>query len=244
MDEATSSTQTMRAQLLLREKILAGELAPGSRLLEVYLAEELGISRTPVRDALSRLAEEGLLDRGRRGGFIVRSFTLADVLDAIEVRGVLEGTAARLAAERGVQIEEMVRLEEVVYRMDEVFDARGGFTDLETYGLLNRQFHELLPRLAGSVILERELERVARLPFASPSAFIHEQPNDAPFRLSLVTAQSQHRAMVEAIAKREGFRAETVAREHARIARQNLEDAVMSQRIKVANVPSLALVVD
>jgi GntR family transcriptional regulator of vanillate catabolism len=244
MNESTASTQTMRAQLLLREKILAGELAPGSRLLEVYLAEQLGISRTPVRDALSRLAEEGLLDRGSRGGFIVRSFTLADVLDAIEVRGVLEGTAARLAAERGVQIESMARFEQVVYRMDELFDVKGNITDLEAYGELNWQFHQLLARLAGSVIIERELERVAKLPFASPSAFIHEQPNDAAFRLSLVTAQAQHRAMVEAIAKREGFRAETVAREHARIARQNLEDAVTSQRIKVRNVPSLALVVD
>jgi GntR family transcriptional regulator of vanillate catabolism len=166
------------------------------------------------------------------------------VLDSIEVRGVLEGTAARLAAERGVQIESMARFEQVVYRMDSLFDVKGNITDLETYGELNWQFHQLLSRLAGSVIIERELERVAKLPFASPSAFIHEQPNDAAFRLSLVTAQAQHRAMVEAIAKREGFRAETVAREHARIARQNLEDAVTSQRIKVRNVPSLALVVD
>lgn len=234
----------MRAQLLLREQVLAGELAPGSRLLEVNLAEELGISRTPVRDALSRLAEEGLLERGRRGGFIVRSFTLADVLDAIELRGVLEGTSARLAAERGVQIEAMARLEQVVYRLDEVFGSTGSIAELDSYGRLNQQFHTLLSRLSGSAIVEQELERVSKLPFASPSAFIHDQPDDLPFRLSLITAQSQHRSIVEAIAKREGFRAETIAREHARVARQNLEEAVTSQRIKIRNVPSLALVVD
>lgn len=244
MNDPMASTQTMRAQLLLREKVLAGELAPGTRLLEVYLAEELGISRTPVRDALGRLAEEGLLERGSRGGFVVRSFTLADVLDAIELRGVLEGTAARLAAERGVQIETMARFEQVVYRMDEVFDSRGNVVDLAAYETLNLKFHGLLSRLSGSVIVARELERVSSLPFASPSAFIHEQPNDTPFRLSLISAQAQHRSIVEAIAKREGFRAETVAREHARIARQNLEDAVTSQRITIRNVPSLALVVD
>ena len=244
MNEPAASTQTLRAQLLLREKILAGDLAPATRLLEVSVAEELGISRTPVRDALSRLAEEGLLDRGSRGGFIVRSFTLADVLDAIELRGVMEGTAARLAAERGIQIETMARFEQVVYRMDAIFDSNGRVLDLEAYGQLNMQFHLLLSRLSGSMIVERELQRVSSLPFASPSAFIHEQPNDTSFRLSLVAAQAQHRALVEAIAKREGFRAETVAREHARIARQNLEDAVTSQRIKIRNVPSLALVVD
>ena len=66
------------------------------------LAKEFSISRTPIREALSRLAEEGLLERARGGGFVVRSFAIADVLDMIELRGVLEGTAARLAAERGV----------------------------------------------------------------------------------------------------------------------------------------------
>lgn len=240
----TSSTQTMRAQLLLREKILAGELAPGTRLLEVYLAEDLGISRTPVRDALSRLAEEGLLERGSKGGFIVRSFTLADALDAIELRGVLEGTAARLAAERGVDIELMSRLEQIVYMLDEAFDSRGNVEDLDSYAELNARFHEMLAALSGSVIVEREIERVTKLPFASPSAFIHERSDAAAFRMSLIAAQAQHRALVEAIAKREGLRAEMIAREHARVARQNLEDALTSERIQVRDVPSLALVVD
>lgn len=239
-----NSTQALRAQFLLREKILAGELEPGSRLLEVYLAEDLGISRTPIRDALSRLAEEGLLDRGTRGGFIVRSFTVADALDAIEIRGVLEGTAARLAAERGVPLERMARLEQVVDRMDQLFDSDGVMQDLEAWGELNSQFHESLRSLPGSVIVEREIARVCKLPFASPIAFIHERSGDASFRRSLVTAQTQHRAVVDSIVKREGFRAETVAREHSRLARQNLEEALASQPVSIRNLPSLALVVD
>jgi GntR family transcriptional regulator of vanillate catabolism len=243
MTEA-STTQSMRAQLLLREKVLAGELAPGSRLLEVPLAEDLGISRTPVRDALSRLAEEGLLDRGSKGGFIVRSFTLADALDAIELRGVLEGTAARLAAERGVANEPMSRLEQIVYMLDQTFDSAGAVADLDAYGELNAKFHATLASLAGSAILEREIERVTKLPFASPSAFIHDQSHGGSFRLSLIPAQAQHRALVEAILKREGLRAEMIAREHARVARQNLEEALTSERVGVRDVPSLALVVD
>lgn len=240
----TTSTQAMRAQLLLREKILAGELAPGSRLLEVYLADDLGISRTPVRDALSRLAEEGLLERGSRGGFVVRSFTVAEALDAIEIRGVLEGTAARLAAERGVAIEEIARLEQVVQRTEEVFDDDGAIADLDAYGALNLEFHDLLSSISGSTMLSRELERVSKLPFASPSAFIHEQSDDVAFRRSVPLAQAQHRAIAGAIVNREGSRAEALAREHARLARQNLEDALRFKRITVRNVPSLALVVD
>ncbi len=75
------------------------------RLFEVSLAETLEISRTPVREALSRLAEEGLLDRLPNGGFVVRRFGYEDVIDSIELRGVMEGTAARLAAERGASPE-------------------------------------------------------------------------------------------------------------------------------------------
>ena len=240
----TSSTQTMRAQFLLREKILAGELRPGSRLLEVYLAEDLGISRTPVRDALSRLAEEGLLERGSRGGFIVRSFTVADALDAIEIRGVLEGTAARLAAERGVPLERMARLEQIVDRMDQLFDSDGVMQDFDGWGRLNSEFHGYLRGLSGSAIVERELARVSKLPFASPTAFIHERSGYVSFRRSLITAQTQHRALVDAIVTREGFRAETVAREHSHLARHNFEEALASRPAATRNVPSLALVVD
>ena len=81
--------------------ILRGELAPGERLGEVALAERLGVSRTPIRQALPALACEGLLAAAGRRGYLVRSFSPQDVLDAIETRGVLEGLAARRIAERG-----------------------------------------------------------------------------------------------------------------------------------------------
>ncbi|MFP3608218.1 GntR family transcriptional regulator, partial [Paraburkholderia sp. SIMBA_053] len=75
----------------LREKILAGELAPGQRLVEAQLAQWLGVSRTPLRYALSVLASEALLERSGARGFVVRRFSVRDVLNAIDVRGVLEG---------------------------------------------------------------------------------------------------------------------------------------------------------
>ena len=80
--------------------LLAGEFDPGDRISEAPLAARIGVSRTPIRLALERLAHEGLLEPYPTGGFIVRKFTLDDVWNGIEVRGLLEGGAARLAAER------------------------------------------------------------------------------------------------------------------------------------------------
>ena len=97
---SNSDTQTGRLVLALREQILQGQFSPSERLTELGLASRLNASRTPVRLALERLANEGLLDAIPSGGFRLRSFSLADIRDAIEIRGVLEGIAARFAAER------------------------------------------------------------------------------------------------------------------------------------------------
>jgi GntR family transcriptional regulator of vanillate catabolism len=80
--------------------ILKGDFQAGERISELPLVAMLGVSRTPIRLALERLAHEGLLEPYPTGGFIVRGFTLDDVWDSIEMRGTLEGVAARLAAER------------------------------------------------------------------------------------------------------------------------------------------------
>src|SRR5690348_10618860 len=80
--------------------LLRGEFATGERLSELSLVARLGVSRTPIRLALQKLAHEGLLESLPSAGFLVRQFNMADVWDAIELRGALEGAAARLAAER------------------------------------------------------------------------------------------------------------------------------------------------
>lgn len=226
MSAQANPTQAVRAQMILRESILAGELPGGTRLLEVALAERLAISRTPVRDALARLAEEGLLDRVSSGGFVVRSFGIGDVLDAIELRGVLEGTAARLAAERGVAPERFRALADVVDQLDAAFATWSDKIDIQVYSDLNATFHTLLRGLSDSMVVEREIERVDKLPFGSASSFLQNAPGDPRFAASLMVAQAQHRAMLEAIAGREGARAEALAREHARLAGRNLERAL------------------
>src|SRR5262245_35112692 len=120
--ESTRSTgvdsQIGRAFIGLREMLLHGELAVGERISELPLVTRLGASRTPIRLALERLAHMGLLDVLPTGGFSVRGFTLAEVQDAIELRGVLEGTAARFAAERLQSDAELNGLRQCCARME------------------------------------------------------------------------------------------------------------------------------
>src|SRR5689334_3914754 len=99
-NDSTSDSQLGRTVLRLRELILKGEFGPRERISEHPLSARLGVSRTPIRLALERLAHEGLLEPYPTGGFIVRQFTLDDIWDGIEIRSLLEGGAARLAAER------------------------------------------------------------------------------------------------------------------------------------------------
>jgi len=230
MAEAATTTHASRALIELRRRIISGELEGGQRLYEVSLAEALQISRTPVREALARLAEEGLLDRGR-GGYIVRTFLLADAIDAIELRGVIEGTAARFAAERDPVPERLDGIRAILAELDACFGPEGGDIDFDAYADANARFHRALAALSGSRVIERELERVSRLPFAGPSAFIpHKEYFVSHRRRSLDLAQAQHRAIVEAIVAREGARAEHLAREHARTARNDMEH-VLRERL-------------
>ena len=238
-------THAWRAMTELRKRILSGEFDPGARLSEVAVAEALDISRTPVRHALTKLADEGLLERLAGGGFAVRSFAVQDVRDAIEIRGVLEGTAARLAAERGAPPEGLARLHEVVRELDTCFLAeRDSDVDFERYVPLNAAFHDTLWSLCGSPVLRGELERATRLPFAAPSAFLPDGSAIDAFRRSLRVAQAQHRAIASAIAAREGARAEALSREHARIALGNLEYILSEDRTLLEQIPGLALLAD
>lgn len=242
MKQSDAATHGRRAVIELREKIISGELQGGMRLFEVSLADTLQISRTPVREALSRLTEEGLLDRLPSGGFVVRRFGYSDVVDSIELRGVMEGMAARLAAERGAAPEALAEMATTVARLDACFGTEIDEVDFDKYSDLNEIFHHQLAALAGSDVVRREVERASSLPFASPSAFLPDKADIAAFRRSLRSAQAQHHALVEAIGAREGTRAEWLAREHARTARRNLEYIFGEDPDLLQKIPGLAII--
>jgi GntR family transcriptional regulator of vanillate catabolism len=222
LPSAAASAQ-QQALLALRSSILAGELPGGSRITELAVVERLGVSRTPVRAALQRLEQEGLLEALPNGGYAVQSFSERDVADAIELRGTLEGLLARLAAERGGGAVPLAEARALLAQIDAVLEAPTlDGAAFAGYVGLNQRFHALVAELAASPLIERQLERVVALPFASPSAFVVAQAQSPQARDMLVIAQDQHRQVLDAIERREGARAEALMREHARLAQRNL----------------------
>jgi GntR family transcriptional regulator of vanillate catabolism len=232
--ELEGGSQAVKAQQRLRELILAGHLPAGTRIAELALVDRLGMSRTPIRTALMRLGEEGLLQTLPGGGYAVRTFSEREVADAIELRGTLEGLAARLAAERGVNQTLMQDASACLDQIDALLQP--GILDddhFSGYVRLNARFHRLLAEMADSALLTREIERASGLPFASPSGFVGVQAHTSGARDTLVVAQYQHRQVLQAIAQREAGRAEGLMREHSRIARHHLGLALQNPQISV-----------
>lgn len=233
------TSQTERVILTLREMLLRGDFAPNERLAELTLVRRLNASRTPVRLALDRLAREGVLEALPAGGFRVREFAIADVWDAIEIRGVLEGTAARFAAERLSEPDELLRLRLYCRDAEQLLPmTREQFV---RYVEINDAFHAELWRLAKSPMLTRAIESLVALPFASPGALVFG-PDDAvePAQLAIIGVE-HFRGMVDAIATREGTRAESLAREHARLARRHLASALRDKET-FGRMPGASLV--
>ena len=241
--EATeeSGSQAVKAQQRLREWILAGDLPGGSRIAELALVDRLGMSRTPIRAALMRLGQEGLLETLSGGGYAVRTFSEREVADAIELRGTLEGLAARLAAERGVRPAVLKQATECLDQIDLLL-RRGALDDdgFSSYVRLNGQFHKMLSEMADSAVLAREIERASSLPFASASGFVGVQAHNPDARDMLMVAQHQHRQVLDAIAQREAGRAEALMREHSRLARHNL--GLVMKNPQQASMPGMQLI--
>jgi GntR family transcriptional regulator of vanillate catabolism len=234
MRTAAPSSQAVNALLKLREFILGGEIKAGERMSELALVERLGVSRTPIRAALVRLEQEGLLRALPTGGFVVNAFNERDIHAAIEIRGTLEGLAARLAAERGVSATDLDVLKHCLSGLDELVLDGGGVTvdSFSAYVELNEQFHRIIIELADSAVLTRQIAGAVTLPFASASAFVMVQARLPEAQTMFTVAQDHHRCIVRAIEAREGQRAEMLMREHARLARRNLELALRNQQTR------------
>lgn len=227
------SSQTVGALLSLRELILKGEVKAGERMSELALVERLGVSRTPIRAALARLEQEGLLHAIPTGGFAVSAFDERDIHAAIEIRGTLEGLAARFAAERGVSDAALADLKMCLSELDRlVFESGVTVDNFSAYAKLNEQFHRLIIELADSAILSRQIARAVTLPFASAGAFVRVQATLPEAQIMFTVAQDHHRCIVRAIETRENERAEALMREHARLAQRNVELALRNKRTR------------
>lgn len=236
------TSQTARATLALREMLVQGKFSPGERLREIPLARELGVSRIPLRLALERLAHEGFVEMRPTRGFLAQQFSLEDIHDAIELRGLLEGSAARRAAQR---LQDPMRVD-VLRKLNDEMTAlvrRGKLTLDCVAGYIDRnsRFHAEILALSGSRLLKRAMDQICAHPFASPSAFLQRHYVAPESHELFLISVDQHRGIVEAIAARDSGRAESIAREHARVARRNLDSALNNQKLG-ESVPGLRLI--
>jgi GntR family transcriptional regulator of vanillate catabolism len=217
------NTQQTRALVRIREMILRGQLASGRRLAEAPLAEMLGMSRTPVRQALPVLAQEGLLAEHETRGYIVRGFSTQDILDALDVRGVLEGLAARRVAERGAPRNLIAALRQALIDGDRIF-TKGRLEDSDEalYAEMNGRLHRLIVQEAGSAMIEQALERIARIPFAAPQAVAFDRTSLDQMYWRLMYGHRQHHYIVDALENGEGSRVEGLMREHVNPVKDSL----------------------
>lgn len=228
MTQASLQKLHLNAAIKIRELILQGRLAPGTRITEAALSEMLGLSRTPVRQALPALEKDGLLTPVGKRGFAVRAFTHEESLTALETRGTLEGMAAKIAAERGLRADIQAEFHACLTQGDAILADRDDISASNyAYGEMNARFHRLLLQAADRPLISELVERCAVVPFVSPAtiAFGDARLGDAPDAVALadlVYAHRQHHYIVEALERRESSRAEMLLREHATIQRHSM----------------------
>lgn len=139
----------------LREAIINGTLKPGERMMEIQLAEQLGVSRTPVREAIRKLELEGFVVMIPRKGAYVAGISLKDIADVFEVRAAMEALAAGLAAER-ITAEELEEMERLLVRIGEHIEANR----LEEVVEMDTLFHEALYKASRNLKLEQILQNL------------------------------------------------------------------------------------
>ncbi len=186
----------------LREAILSGELKPGERMMEVQLAEEMGVSRTPVREAIRKLELEGLVVMIPRKGAYVAGLSLKEAADVFEVRASLEGLAAALTAER-ITDDEIDAMEKILEEISSAVEN----SDVETVIKKDAEFHNVLfsatrnAQLAQIISnLKEKIDRFRIQSFSNPSR--------------IMSILEEHRKIVDAIKDRDSDRAEQLTKEH------------------------------
>lgn len=218
------SAQVDKVVSELRRRILSGELLAGQRLVELAFTKALDVSRTPFRIALAELEKEGLLERLPKRGFRVRSFSMQQITDAVDVRGELEGMAARLVAQRGPDAALLAELDACVAWGDRII-AQAQRTsrpiDGPQWSEMNLRFHGLIVQASGNTALAPTLGFVSRIPMAGAGALTVQGVMPELEMRFIQRAQSDHADCVRALRDRCGTRAQAIMREHAFRSREN-----------------------
>ena len=195
----------------LKSRILRGEYAFGQRLIEMDLAAEFGAGRGRIREAFRMLVGEGYLEFVANRGVLVRRYTRDEMIAIGRVREVLEGLAARLAAEKSLDVEGRGALETAQARMD----AAEGAGDLDLFNTENRNYHSLIEALAGNELVGTFIDRV-RTPLVRlqlPRSFAVD---------SMARSNKDHRLITMAILNGGADAAEAAMRAHVRAGNEHI----------------------
>ncbi|MGA8416277.1 MAG: GntR family transcriptional regulator [Candidatus Dormiibacterota bacterium] len=222
-DHVSLQERTYRA---LRNALVTGQFQLGERLYETDLAATLGVSRNPVREAIRRLQQDGLVEVRPRSGIFVASISLDDADDIYRIRGALEGIAARLAAERATESEiaEMDRLLSHPHR------AVRRSTGKDAVVIDADSFHRAIYECAHSTSLSEMLAVIYARVFRYRSVTLQ-----FPGRPEVV--MQSHRELFGAIARRDGNKAEALMREHVEGARRSLMEHFSRENVGALSVP-------
>jgi DNA-binding GntR family transcriptional regulator len=219
-----SRSATQEAVSLVREAIADGRLKPGQRLKEKQLAEQFGISRTPIREALLLLQAEGVVELAPNRGATVRTYSMSEIEDAFQLRALLEGYGAACAAQRST--EEWVRgLERLCDEM-EGFGGDGSTGEQISYLLQrNERFHEEILEASGNQRLKGTLSAAMEIPHIQRARTYHWQNEEERQR-----SFSYHRELVAAFRKRDPLWAEAAMKSHLHAARDYLVMSLQRER--------------
>ncbi len=186
----------------LKQAIVRGNFSPGNRLVESHIAEAMGISRTPVREAIHKLEREGLIKKLPQGGFYVLNLTREDIEETFGIRGVLESYAARLAAIKHKK-EELAPLEEKI----EEFQYFLNHGEMEALLKINTEFHSLLYAMSRSPKLIKMINDLQDQIYRFRRIILK-------IETMAKTSNEDHRHMLRAMRKRDADRVETLVRQH------------------------------
>ena len=192
----------------LRNAILEGDLKAGKRLMEVQLAEQLGVSRTPIREAIRKLELEGLVVMLPRKGAYVANMSFKDLIDVLEIRASLEGLAAYLASERR-RDEDIIELE----RVAKEFERSVRETDIDNVLKNDIEFHEKIFSMANN----KKLYHLINSLWEQVHRFRVTYVSNYDASLSLV---DEHNKILEAIKSGDSELAKKYATEHIELAEQ------------------------
>lgn len=237
------TTQSEQIVLQLREMLMRGDFEPGEHLQEIPISKLLNVSRTPVRLALAALAQDRLLVYKPQRGFMVREFSTKEIVDAVMVRGELEGMACRLVAENGLSTECRKALHETLEQTRNLIEQGGIRT--ESYAKwfeLNGIFHDLIVQESGNETIVNLIEQINKVPLAAAASFAATSGNSASVEFVTARAQFEHEQIVDAIEHGQAHRAQSLMSEHVFLSAKGKRRLVEKLRTQREEVPMLKLV--